>query len=99
MMILLTAQHCTRRAFWEIDSEQSPCVYRIFDRVQFEIVPGRLRSNAETIHLKLTPVMRALGGIACSYLRGLLLTDVLLVGEVDAVGVLELGHVGEDDAV
>src|ERR1051325_9940113 len=30
---------------------------------------------------------------------GLLLTDVLLVSEVDAVGVLELGHIGEDDAV
>lgn len=32
-------------------------------------------------------------------LGALLLTDVFLVGEVDAVGLLELGHVGEDHAV
>ena len=29
----------------------------------------------------------------------LMLKHVLLLGEMDAVGVLELGHVGEDDAV
>jgi hypothetical protein len=27
-------------AFWEIDPEQSPCVYRIFGRVQFGLCTG-----------------------------------------------------------
>src|SRR6266436_4014312 len=37
-----------------------------------------------------TRTYRACDGIAFSAPRGLLLTDVLLVGEVDAVGLLEL---------